>query len=171
MAAPPILELRGLTTVFRTSAGDVTPVRAVDLRVAAGETLALVGESGSGKTVTGLSCLRLLPQGSARITAGQILFSGADGQTQDLATLNEEAMRQLRGNRIAMVFQEPMTCLNPVFTIGEQIAEPLRIHLGLSHRQAAARAVEPWPASASPMPQPRPAASLTSSPAASASAP
>jgi peptide/nickel transport system ATP-binding protein len=137
-----ILDVIGLTTSFRTSAGEVTPVRDVDLQIGPGETLALVGESGSGKTVTGLSCLRLLPPESSRIGAGQILFRGADGAVQDLAKLDEEAMRQLRGNRIAMVFQEPMTSLNPVFSIGEQIAEPLRIHFGLSTRDAAKAAVQ-----------------------------
>ena len=136
----PRLDLQGLTVSF--GAGAITPVREVDLRIAPGETLALVGESGSGKTVTALSSLGLLPRGAGRIEAGRILFQ-PDGQApRDLASLSDTDWQTLRGNRIAMVFQEPMTSLNPVFSIGEQIAEPLRIHLGLSPKAALARAAE-----------------------------
>ncbi|PJI41016.1 MAG: peptide ABC transporter ATP-binding protein [Ferrovibrio sp.] len=96
-----------------------------------GETLCLVGESGCGKSITALALLRLLPKGIGRISAGRLLFDGTD-----LATLDEPAMRQIRGNRIAMIFQEPMTSLNPVLTIGRQIGEVLRLHQGLTRHEA-----------------------------------
>jgi len=114
-------------------------VRAVDnvsLTVAVGETLALVGESGSGKSVTALSVMRLLPRRSGRIAAGRILLDGID-----LASLPNEAMRRLRGSAIGMVFQEPMTSLNPLLRVGEQVAEPLRIHRGLARAAAQQAAV------------------------------
>ena len=121
--AEPLLQIRNLTTRFRTERGEVTAVDDVSFDVAAGETLALVGESGSGKSVTALSLMRLIPTPPGRIESGQILFEG-----QDLLKLSEPQMRAIRGNRIAMIFQEPMSSLNPSLTIGLQIAEPIVVH-------------------------------------------
>lgn len=132
----PVLSLRGLTTVFDLEAGPAVAVDGADLDLIPGETLALVGESGSGKTMVALSILGLVPE-PGRVAGGSIRFQG-----RELTTLDPEARRLLRGRHLAMVFQEPMTALNPVFTVGEQIAEPMRLHLGLSPRQAMARAVE-----------------------------
>ena len=126
----PLLEVEHLRTHFQTSAGAVPAVNDVSFSIAAGETLGLVGESGCGKTVTALSILRLIPSGLGQL-AGKIRFEG-----QDLMRLSPAQMRHLRGNRISMVFQEPMTALNPVLTIGDQIAEVLRLHRRLG-RQAA----------------------------------
>ncbi len=120
-----LLEVRGLTTRFRTERGQVTAVDDVSFSVEAGQTLAIVGESGSGKSVTALSLMRLIPTPPGRIEAGEILFEG-----QDLLKLGDEAMRAIRGNRIAMIFQEPMSSLNPALTVGLQIAEPVNIHQG-----------------------------------------
>jgi peptide/nickel transport system ATP-binding protein len=126
----PLLEVRDLTVQFATERGTVRAVAGVNFDLAMGETLGLVGESGCGKTVTAMSILRLLPTPSAQV-AGQIRFQG-----ENLATCPDSRMRQIRGNRIAMVFQEPMTALNPVLTVGEQVAEALRLHRGLSHQAA-----------------------------------
>ena len=127
-----VLQVDGLTL----AAGPAALVEDVSFAIAPGEMLALVGESGCGKSVTALAIMRLLAPGIHR-TAGHILFDGTD-----LAPLDNEAMRRLRGNRIGMIFQEPMTSLNPVFTVGDQIAEVLRIHRDLSSRAALARAAE-----------------------------
>jgi oligopeptide/dipeptide ABC transporter ATP-binding protein len=124
------LEVRNLQVHFDTPGGRIRAVSGVSFDLQAGETLGLVGESGCGKTVTALSILRLLPPQHAEMS-GEIRFAGAD-----LQALPEPGLRRVRGNRIAMVFQEPMTALNPVFTIGEQVAEALRLHRGLG-RQAA----------------------------------
>jgi peptide/nickel transport system ATP-binding protein/oligopeptide transport system ATP-binding protein len=110
-------------------------VDGVDLTVARGETFGLVGESGCGKSVTALSILRLLPKPAGRIAGGRILFDG-----RDLATLSEAEIRKIRGNRISMIFQEPMTSLNPVYTIGFQIEEVLRRHRGMKRGVARAEA-------------------------------
>ena len=133
----PLLELEDLRTYFYTDTGVARAVDGVSFRVDAGETVGLVGESGCGKSVTALSILRLVrPPG--RIESGShIRFEG-----RDIMQLDEHEMRQVRGNRIAMVFQEPMTALNPVFTVGDQIAEVARIHAGMSKRDAWAKAVE-----------------------------
>jgi peptide/nickel transport system ATP-binding protein len=136
MQVEPVLEISGLRTVFHLARGDVTAVRDLDLTVAPGETLALVGESGSGKSVTGLSVMGLLPQGVGRIANGTVRLRRKTGEFVELHTMSGEALRRVRGNDIGMVFQEPLTSLNPVYTVGEQIAEPIRIHLGKS-RQAA----------------------------------
>ncbi|MGH7004185.1 MAG: ABC transporter ATP-binding protein, partial [Alphaproteobacteria bacterium] len=114
----------------------------IDLAVAAGETVALVGESGSGKSVTSLSVMQLLTRKVGKIAAGSIRFKNKRGDLCDLATLDEPRMRQIRGNDIGMVFQEPMSSLNPVFTIGDQIAEPIRIHRHAGRRQAMAAAID-----------------------------
>jgi oligopeptide/dipeptide ABC transporter ATP-binding protein len=133
----PILELRGLRTEFRVGGAWHAAVRDVSLSVARNETLAVVGESGSGKSVTALSILRLLPQAGARHGGGQILFEGTD-----LASLPEKHMARLRGDSIAMIFQEPMTSLNPTMTVGDQVAEAIRQHRRLSWRQARELALE-----------------------------
>jgi peptide/nickel transport system ATP-binding protein len=132
----PLLEIRGLSTEFRLASGVLKAVRSVDLSVEAGETLALVGESGCGKSMTAASIMRLVPP-PGRIVSGSVLFKGVD-----LLRLSEEEMRGIRGNRIGMVFQDPMTSLNPVFTIGSQVAEGLRIHRGLSRGEAERGAVD-----------------------------
>jgi oligopeptide/dipeptide ABC transporter ATP-binding protein len=130
-AQAPVLELRGLRTEFRIGGAWHAAVRDVSLAVARNETLAVVGESGSGKSVMALSVLRLLPQAGARHGGGQVLLEGVD-----LATLPEKQMARLRGDAIAMIFQEPMTSLNPTMTVGDQIAEAIRQHRGLPWREA-----------------------------------
>ncbi|MHB2170149.1 ABC transporter ATP-binding protein [Alsobacter sp. R-9] len=137
---PPLLGVEGLRTVIPVRDGEVAPVDGIDLSVNAGETVALVGESGSGKSVTALSILRLLPRG-ARIGAGRIVLSDSRGASVDLATLDDEGMRMVRGARIGMVFQEPMTSLNPVLTIGDQITEPLLVHGRCARGEARERAI------------------------------
>ncbi len=136
-AMEPILQVQDLEVEFLTDHGWVTVVDGVSFDVHAGETLGLVGESGSGKTVTSLSIMRLIPSPPGRIRAGRILFQG-----RDLAAMSEAELSDLRGNDIAMVFQESMTSLNPAFTIGDQIAEVVRRHRSCSRRQARDRAIE-----------------------------
>ena len=131
------LEVKNLQTQFHTGAGVVRAVDGVSWDVKPGETVALVGESGCGKSVSALSVMRLVSQPAGRIVGGQILFKG-----RDLLTLPEEEMRKVRGREIAMVFQEPMTSLNPVLTVGRQLTEPCEIHLGMTTAQSRARAVE-----------------------------
>ena len=133
---PPLLEITGLTTQFQLPSGLLRAVEGVDLTLEQGETLALVGESGCGKSITAASIMRLVPP-PGRIVSGTVLFKGVD-----LLQLSGEQMREIRGNQIAMVFQDPMTSLNPVFTVGNQVAEGLRIHRGLSQDRAEAEAVE-----------------------------
>ncbi|MDH4162316.1 MAG: ABC transporter ATP-binding protein [Nitrospirota bacterium] len=131
-----LLEIAGLSTSFNTPTGDVRAVNNLHLTAPGGRVLGLVGESGCGKTVTALSILNLVPP-PGRITAGRILFEGTD-----LLTLPEQEMRRIRGSRISMVFQEPMTALNPVFTVGNQIGEVLTTHLSLTRKDAEDRSVE-----------------------------
>src|ERR671917_349261 len=122
---PPILQVENLRTYFRTDAGLARAVDGVSFHVNPGETLGIVGESGSGKSVTSLSVMRLIPQPPGTIQPeSRILFRTEKG-VEDLAKVSEERMRQIRGNDIAMIFQEPMTSLNPVFKVGEQIIETL----------------------------------------------
>ncbi len=136
-ASAPLLDVQGLTTTFNTPTGPVAAVDEVSFSVDRAEVLGLVGESGCGKSVTSLSVMRLVVDPPGRIVGGRVLFDG-----EDLLTLPEKAMRRVRGNRISMIFQEPMTALNPVFTVGNQIAEGLRLHQGLSKRDAMEQAVE-----------------------------
>ena len=131
----PLLEIKGLTTQFKLPGGVLRAVEGVDLTLEPGETLALVGESGCGKSITAASIMRLIPP-PGQIVSGEVLFKGVD-----LLQLSAEEMRGIRGNQIAMVFQDPMTSLNPVFTIGSQVAEGLRIHRGLSRLEAETEAV------------------------------
>jgi oligopeptide transport system ATP-binding protein len=133
----PLLEVRNLETQFKTQDGVVKAVNNVSFYVNRGETLGIVGESGSGKSVTSLSVMRLIPNPPGRITGGEVIFDG-----QDLLKMSEEEMRDLRGNRIAMIFQDPMTSLNPVLTVGQQITESLVLHLKLSQSEARSRAIE-----------------------------
>ncbi len=135
-----LLDVQGLSVAFPSDQGSVTVVRALDLHVAEGETLAIVGESGSGKSVTALSVTRLIDHAGGRITAGRILFTDRAGRRRDVATESAEAMRRLRGPEMAMVFQEPMSSLNPVLRIGDQIAEALMLHQGMSGSAAMAEA-------------------------------
>jgi oligopeptide transport system ATP-binding protein len=121
-----LLDVTGLTTEFRTARGTIRAVDMVSFQVDAGETLAIVGESGSGKSVSALSVMRLVPDPPGRIVSGSIRFDG-----QELLSLPEAAMRAVRGDRIAMIFQEPMSALNPSIQIGRQIAEPLTVHRGM----------------------------------------
>ncbi len=138
----PVLDIKGLRTVFAIGGANVPAVQDLDLTIEAGETVALVGESGSGKSVTSLSIMGLLPRKVGRIAAGSLALKRKSGDRVELETLDAEALRQIRGNDIGMIFQEPMTSLNPVYTVGEQIAEPIRIHLGRSRREAAEAAVQ-----------------------------
>jgi oligopeptide/dipeptide ABC transporter ATP-binding protein len=134
---PALLEVRNLHTEFRTGVGVVPAVDGISYTVERGETVAIVGESGSGKTAGALSLLRLIPDPPGRVTQGEILFAG-----RDLLRLSREAMRQVRGGDIGMIFQEPMTSLNPVLTIGRQITETLEQHRGADRAAAQKRAVE-----------------------------
>jgi peptide/nickel transport system ATP-binding protein len=134
------LEVRHLSTSFETTEGPIAAVADVSFTIRSGRTTALVGESGSGKSVTSLTLMRLLPRGAATTVSGQALFVDRAGETVDLLQLPEARMRAIRGNQVAMIFQEPMTSLNPVLRIGEQIAESLRLHKGLAAAAALAQA-------------------------------
>jgi oligopeptide/dipeptide ABC transporter ATP-binding protein len=133
----PVLELRSVVTALRTERGTIRPVDHVSFTLMPGKTLALVGESGCGKSVTALTILRLLPSGTSAIEHGQILFEGTD-----VLALRPHELRSYRGNRAAMIFQEPMTALNPVKTVGSQIAEVFRLHRKASSKEAWAGAVQ-----------------------------
>jgi len=133
---PPLLQIKDLVTIFDTARGRIKAVDGVSLSIDSGETLGIVGESGCGKTMLALSIMRLIPT-NGKIINGKVLFSG-----KDLLALSPEEMRAKRGNEIAMIFQEPMTSLNPVFRVGEQIAEAVRLHRKLPAKDALALAVE-----------------------------
>jgi peptide/nickel transport system ATP-binding protein len=133
----PLLSVQGLVTSFRTDAGTLRAVDEVSFDVPPRSTVGLVGESGCGKSVTSLSIMRLVPDPPGRIESGKIFFEG-----KDLLALPEREMRKLRGDRISMIFQEPMTSLNPVYTVGEQIVEAVRLHQKKSRRDARERAIE-----------------------------
>ena len=132
-----LLNVQGLETQFKTPEGVVHAVNGVDFTLKEGETLGVVGESGCGKSVSMLSILRLIQQPPGKIVAGEAMFRG-----QDLLKMTKEEIRHVRGGQISMVFQDPMTSLNPVMTIGKQLAEPLMLHLGLNKEQARDRSVE-----------------------------
>ncbi len=136
-AGQPLLEIRGLKTHFATDDGMVHAVDGVDLRIDAGETLGVVGESGCGKSVTAMTVMKLIAMPPGKIVAGEVLWKG-----RDLVPLTADEMRSIRAKQIAMIFQEPMTSLNPVYTVGQQIAESVRLHEGLSRRAAMDKAAE-----------------------------
>jgi oligopeptide/dipeptide ABC transporter ATP-binding protein len=138
----PLLQVRHLRTHFFTDAGVVKSVEDVSFTLDAGETLAVVGESGSGKSVTSLSIMGLIPNPPGRIVGGEILFRTREGPVVDLAKLPVKVLRKFRGRDIAMIFQEPMTSLDPVFTVGDQIAEAAALHLGMNRAAARKRALE-----------------------------
>ena len=132
-----LLQVKGLRTQFFTQDGIVNAVNGIGYELAEGETLGIVGESGCGKSVGVLSVMRLIPQPPGRIVGGEVLFGG-----RDLLKVDEAEMRQVRGNKIAMVFQDPMTSLNPVLTINQQVSEALELHLGMDRAQARKRTIE-----------------------------
>jgi oligopeptide/dipeptide ABC transporter ATP-binding protein len=137
MADDALLEIDGLVTEFRTERGTFRAVDGVSFRMRAGETLGIVGESGSGKSVTALSIMRLIGHPAGRTTAGTVRYAG-----RDLLALSDDKMRRIRGNRISMIYQEPMTSLNPVHTVGAQIGEVLTQHKGMNSPQARAAAID-----------------------------
>jgi len=133
----PLLQVRNLRTQFFTQDGIVHAVNGISFEVSKGETLGIVGESGCGKSVSMLSIMRLIPQPPGKIVGGEVIFEG-----HDLLKLSEDGIRRIRGNKIAMIFQDPMTSLNPVLTIGQQISEAITLHLGMSRQQARKRCIE-----------------------------
>lgn len=137
MAEAPLLEVKNLQVQFKTADGVVNAVNNVSFSVNRGETLGIVGESGSGKSVTSLSIMRLIPSPPGKIAGGQILFDG-----DNLVDFSESEMRKIRGNRISMIFQDPMTSLNPVLRIGRQMTESLQLHMGMTPKQARNRAID-----------------------------
>ncbi len=138
----PIARIRNLRVEFQTKDGPVTGVEDVSFEISAGETVCVVGESGSGKSVSSLSLMRLVEFGGGEITGGQLLFDRPGADAIDLAKTDADLMQTIRGNEIGMIFQEPMTALNPVFTVGRQLTEGLRLHKSMSRSQAEARALE-----------------------------
>ena len=138
----PIAQIDGLRVEFQTKDGPVVGVEDVSFNINSGETVCVVGESGSGKSVSSLSLMRLVEYGGGEIAKGRMLFNRSDGDSLDLAEASVDMMRHIRGNEIGMIFQEPMTALNPVFTVGRQMTEGLRLHMGLSKAEAEVRALE-----------------------------
>jgi oligopeptide/dipeptide ABC transporter ATP-binding protein len=132
-----LIQIKGLRTSFFTPEGEVRAIDGVNFEIAEGRTLGLVGESGCGKSVTSLSIMRLIPSPPGKIVGGEIFYRG-----RDLLKLNTEEMRKIRGNEISMIFQEPMTSLNPVFTVGNQIGEAIRLHQGLGKKQTREKTVQ-----------------------------
>jgi peptide/nickel transport system ATP-binding protein len=137
MSKHPVLEVKGLKTSFFTDDGEVPAVDEIDFYINEGEILGVVGESGCGKSVTSLSIMRLLPKGIGKIVGGEISFKG-----ESIVNASEKRMKEIRGKEIAMIFQEPMTSLNPLFTIGNQMVEAIRIHSKMNKKQANERAIE-----------------------------
>ena len=152
----PLIEIKGLKTYFQTDSGLVRAVDGVDFTIEPEKTLGIVGESGCGKSVTALSILRLIPTPPGKIVAGEILLH-RNSQAVDLAGLDPQGskMRSIRGNEIAMIFQEPMTSLNPVYTIGNQIMETIIVHQNLNRRAAHEKAIEMLQAVGIPSPEQR----------------
>lgn len=146
----PILEIKNLTTSFATPSGIIKAVDNASLDLGQGETLAVVGESGCGKTVLSLSIMGLVSDPPGRITGGEVIYQG-----RDLVQLTEKQMQKIRGNHLSMIFQEPMTSLNPVFKIGDQIGETLRLHKGVSRKEAEQAAIETLKLVGIPNPQKR----------------
>ena len=140
--ASPVLDVKGLKTVFRTRGGEVHAVNSVSFDLKPGELLGVVGESGSGKSVTMMSLIGLLPSPPADVRAGEVLFGGTD-----LLRCPQDHLRAVRGGEIGFIFQDPMTSLNPVFTVGFQIMEPLRKHMGMDKHESGRRSF--WSLSAS----------------------
>ena len=138
----PVLEARDLSVSFRTPAGPLSAVRNVSLEIAAGEVVALVGESGSGKSTLGLAIMGLLEPESGAAVSGGVWLAGKSGSRQDLTALPERTLRTIRGSDIAMIFQEPLSSLNPIYTIGRQVCEAIRIHRSVTRAQARADAIE-----------------------------
>src|SRR6266581_1183820 len=134
---PDLLQVKDLQTSFFTPEGEVRAIDGVSFEIGEGKTLGLVGESGCGKSVTSLSIMRLIPSPPGKIVGGEIFYRG-----RDLLRLNNEAMRRIRGNEISMIFQEPMTSLNPVFTVGNQIGEAIKLHQGLGKRETRQKTIE-----------------------------
>ncbi|TWG88337.1 peptide/nickel transport system ATP-binding protein [Cupriavidus gilardii J11] len=149
-AREPLLDVKDLRLEFRTSRGAASVLNGVSFQVRPGETLCIVGESGCGKSMTSLATMRLIPSPPGRITGGSVRFAG-----EELLQATEQRMREIRGNRIAMIFQEPMTSLNPVMTVGRQLVESLRLHLKLSREAARARTIELLRAVGIPAPEAR----------------
>jgi len=150
MTTKNLLEIQNLKTYFDVRGGILKAVDDVSLTIKSGETLGLVGESGCGKSVTGASIMRLVPIPPGRIAGGEILFEG-----NDILKLSEPEMRKVRGNKISMIFQEPMTSLNPVFTVGDQVAEVIRLHQKLSQRETRERVIETFRLVRIPAPESR----------------
>ncbi|MDG2379610.1 MAG: ABC transporter ATP-binding protein [Tateyamaria sp.] len=140
--AVPVANIQGLRVEFQTKDGPVLGVESVSFQINSGETVCIVGESGSGKSVSSLSLMRLVEFGGGKITQGKLIFDRKNNGTADLAKSNQVLMRTIRGNEMGMIFQEPMTALNPVFTVGRQLTEGLRLHLGMSKTQSKNRAIE-----------------------------
>jgi peptide/nickel transport system ATP-binding protein len=134
---PDLLQVKDLQTSFFTPEGEVRAIDGVSFEIGEGKTLGLVGESGCGKSVTSLSIMRLIPSPPGKIVGGEIFYRG-----RDLLKLNNEAMRRIRGNEISMIFQEPMTSLNPVFTVGNQIGEAIKLHQGLGKRETRQKTID-----------------------------
>ena len=138
----PLLEIKNFSVDFVTESGTTSAVENISFQINHGETVAIVGESGSGKTVTSLSILQLLPAPPAKYKSGEILFSEDGEKRIDILKLNENELRKIRGNKISMIFQEPMTSLNPVKTCGKQVREALRIHNDISEKEAEEKTIE-----------------------------
>lgn len=142
MLDQPLVSIENLRVEFQTNAGVVVGVEDVSFHINPGETVCVVGESGSGKSVSSLSLMRLVEFGGGNIADGKLNFTRSDGEVQDLAAADDSLMRTIRGNEIGMIFQEPMTSLNPVFTVGRQLTEGLRVHMGMNKAEAKARAIK-----------------------------
>jgi peptide/nickel transport system ATP-binding protein/glutathione transport system ATP-binding protein len=138
----PIAQIKGLRVEFQTKDGPVVGVEDVSFNINSGETVCVVGESGSGKSVSSLSLMRLVEFGGGEIAGGRLIFDRKEGDALDLATADQDVMRHIRGNEIGMIFQEPMTALNPVFTVGRQLTEGLRLHMSMNREQAEVRALD-----------------------------